>query len=590
MPKQENAYKIYLYKRLPRSDRMKKPVIPHLFLHIFAFILMVLFVAPTVWAQVNQSELGNLGPVEFINYMGPYSRIETRAQIRAIGYSLGQAVKAGNNRPGSLGRYFVIHSISPQDGFKLDADIFGLGVDVGVDHIRNLRLIIQGYLEAAYDYTEKDAALLAEYITIYNAVYRGDMDYFGSRYKKPVMDNLTKEKAGLSLRYDEWPGQALIIIPLGTGSGGPLSSIDTSSISDSRVTEQLRQEPDMSLDQRKDMVDLKEREADQANQQAAVQREAIQQEEQRIAQERQQAQQQQQQAQQQQQQAQQQQQQAQQQQQQAQQETQQIAQERQQPGADQQALDQRQQAADEKAQQAQQQQQQAEQQQQQAQQQQQQAQQKQQELDQQQQANDEQKQGAASQETFADQKSSEAQQERQQIAQDQQSVISQEPPPQQATGVLGVSILTPASSLGRVVRLDTNTGKETQRSPLTTVNVRTITQVDNRLLAIAGESRGNGAIRLVEINSGTLEMLKQGDDDIAPQSLLWANGQDLYAVTTTGGNLYLARFNTALVLQARSSITVHPFASVLFADSFIATQRADGSAVLLNAKDLTEKR
>ena len=528
---------------------MKKSGIVFRSLYTLAFISMILLLAPPLMAQVDRSELGNLGPVEFINYMGPYSKIETRAQIRAIGYSLGQSVKAGNSRPGAAGRYFVIHSVSEADGFKLDADIFGLGVDVGVDHIRNLRLIIQGYLEAAYDYTEKDAALLAEYVTIYNAVYRGDYNFFSSRYKTQVMNNLSKEKAGLSLRYDEWPGQTLIIIPLGTGLGGPLSSIDTSSISDSRVTEQLRQEPDMGLDQRKDMVDLKEREAEEASQQAAVSREAIQQEERRIANERQQAQQQQQRAQ---------------------QERQQVAQERQQPGADQQALDRREEAA---------------------QQQQQEAQEKQEEMEKRQQAVDEQKQEAEKQEAFAEQKGSEAQEERQQIAEDQQSLISQEPAASaQEGGIMGVSILTPGSSLGRIVRLDNDKGRELKRSPLTSVNARTITKVNNKLLAIAGENRRNGAIRLVEINDNTLEMVKQGDDDIAPGSLLWVNGQDLYAITDTGGNLYLAKFNTDLVLQARSSMTVHPFASVLFSDGFIVTQRADGSAVLLNARDMSEKR
>jgi len=520
------------------------------------------FLASPLTAQVDRSELGNLGPVEFINYEGPYSRIETRAQIRAIGYTLGQAVKDGNSRPGALNRYFVIHSVNAPDGFKLDADIFGLGVDVGVDHIRNLRLILQGYLEAAYEYTERDAALLAEYITIYNAVYRGDMDYFSSKYKSQVIANLSKEKAGLSIRYDEWPGQALILIPLGSGSGGPLSSIDTSSISDSRVTEQLRQEPDMALDQRKDMVDLKEREADQASQQAAIQREAIRQEEERIARERQQAQQQQQQARQQQQQAQ--------------QERQQVTQERQQPGADQQALEQREQAAAERAQQAEEQRQAA--------------QERQQELDQRQQEVVEQTQDADRQESFAEQKSSEAQQERQQIAEDQQSMISREPAPEYDTGVLGFAILGSGSPLGRLVWLDAETGREIRRSPLSTVNVRTVARIDDRIFAIAGEDRGYGAIRLVEINTTTLEMMKQGDDDISPQSLLWVNGQDLYAVISTGGNFYLARFNTDLEIQARSPITVHPFATIIFTDNLIATQRDNGSAVLFNGSDLAEKK
>jgi hypothetical protein len=169
-------------------------------------------------------------------------------------------------------------------------------------------------------------------------------------------------------------------------------------------------------------------------------------------------------------------------------------------------------------------------------------------------------------------------------------MITQTPPPAQAEGILGVSILTPESSLGRMVRLDANTGKETQRSPLNTVNVRTINKIDNRIFAIAGENRGSGAVRLVEINAASLEMQKQGDNDIAPQSLLWVSGQDLFAITSSGGNLYLARFNTDLVLQARSSMTVHPFASVFLSDSYLITQRADGSAVLLNPKDLSEKR
>jgi len=516
-------------------------------LYIFAAISLMLFLVSPLGAQIERSEFDNLGSVEFINYEGPHSRIETRAQIRSIGYSIGQIVKAGTARTGALGRYFVIHSVSEPDGFKLDADIFGLGPDVGVDHIRNMRLIIQGYLEATYDYDERDAALLAEYITIYNAVYRGDMEYFDSRYKNPVMDNITMEKAGLSIRYDEWPGQTLMLIPLGT-AGGPLSSVDTSSISDFRVVEQLRQEPDMALDQRRDMVDLKEREADEAGQQAAISREAIQQEEQRIAEERRQAEAQEREAR---------------------QEQQRIAEERQQPGVDQQALDSQEQAAAERALESQQQQ---------------------EELDRRLEALEEQRQEAERQETFAEQKSSEAQEERQQIAEDQQAIIMQEIPPAPAEGQLAFSILNPDSSLGRLVKVEPGTGSETLRSPLNTVNGRTVSFIGNRVFAVAGENRGSGAIRLVEINAATLQMLKQGDDDIVAGSQLWVNGQDLYAIINTEGNNYLGRFNSELALQNRSTLPVHPFSTVLFIDDYLAAQKADGSVLLLNPRDLTERR
>ena len=542
---------------------MKKSLSGSRFLYTFMFILGIFLIIPNLNAQVNREELENLGPVEFINYEGPYTRIETRAQIRSIGYSLGLIVKNNQNRAGTSGRYFVIHSVSPADGFKMDADIFGLGVDVGVDHIRNLRLIIQGYLEAAYNYTERDAALLAEYITIYNAVYRGDLNFYDSRYKSDVMSNITREKAGLSIRYDEWPGQTLMIIPLGMVNAGPLSSVDTGSLSDSRVTEQLRQESDMGLDTRKDMVDLMERQSDEAAQQAAIQREAIREEEARQARE--------------QQQLQEQQRQAEQQRQQAQAEQQRIAQERQQADADQKALDQQQKEAQQKEQDAQEQQRQAEE--------------KQKELDQQQQQLEQQKQDADQVQQYSDQKADEAQQGRSGIAEDQQSMINQENlQPAAADGVLGAMILSPNDSLGRVVKVSPDSGQELRRSNLNTVNARSLTLVNGKIIAIAGENRGNGAIRLVEINPDTLEMVKQGDDDISPQSLIWVNGNDLFAICSAGGNYYLARFNTDLARQARSSMTVHPFAAVTITNNYLITQRADGTAVLLNLGDLAEKR
>jgi len=527
---------------------MKKTGFSSLSLYILFIFTGILFLAPPLAAQVDKSELSDLGPVEFINYEGPYSRIETRAQIRSIGYGLGQIVKGGASAAGAQGRYFVIHSVSAPDGMKLDADIFGLGVDVGVDHIRNLRLIIQGYLEAAYEYTEKDAALLAEYITVYNAVYRGDIEYFGSRYKKPVMSHLTAQKAGLALRYDEWPGQTLMLIPLGTGIGGPLSAVDTTPITDSRVIESLRQEPGASLDQRKEMVDLKEREAEVAGQQAAIQKEAIKQEEERIAKAKEEAAVQQQQAR---------------------EEQQRIAKERLQPGADQEALDAREKEAEELAKEARA---------------------KQEELDKQQKALEDAKREADQQEAFAQQKAQEAQQERQGIAADQQATIDNQARPGSADGILGVSIIIPGTSTGRLVRLNANTGRETKVSPLNTMNTRTVTQVGGRIFAIAAETRGGGAVRIVEMNANTLDMQKQGDDNIAANSLLWVNGQDLYAIISEGSDLYLARFNLDLVRQARSAIPVNLFASVFFSDAFLATQRADGSAVLLNAGDLTEKK
>jgi hypothetical protein len=247
-------------------------------------IAAIIFIAVTMmgYAQVNRDELQDLPPVVFINYEGPHALLDTREEIRQIGVVLGRQIfenevgiaptLAGLTveqrrtylykfEAGASNRYFVIHCVSGQEGNKIDADILGLGVDTGVDHIRDLRVIIQGYLQTAYSYSERDAALLAEYITIYNAVYRGDWDYFVNRYKTQVMDNLTKDKVGLSIRYDEWPGRTLIVIPLGRGG---LSSIDTTTITDQKVIEEMRKEDDQGIPQRREMVDMVERESERA--------------------------------------------------------------------------------------------------------------------------------------------------------------------------------------------------------------------------------------------------------------------------------------------------------------------------------------
>ncbi|MDR0641040.1 MAG: hypothetical protein LBG07_01105 [Treponema sp.] len=516
-------------------------------------------------AQVNQEELEqNQAPITFINYEGPHARIESRAQIRNIGYVLGQAVRGGNNTPGTRGRYFVIHIPTPGEGGRLNADIFGLGHDTGVDHIRNLRLILQGYLEGAYLYSAEDATLLAEYVTIYNAVYRGDWGYIGSRYQEPVTGHLDRERAGLSIRFDEWPGRTLLIIPMGIGGAGSLSALDTSVISDSRVVEELRKDEDRGVEQRQDMVELKEREAEEAEQRAGEQRREAADEQRQIDEERQRID----------------------------EERQRIEEQRRideegretaqgQPSASRETprepgsrpagerppvtaeeSPQGEQAGEEELAR------------------------REEDLERRQEAVDQKQEEARRNEELAEQKREEAWQEREDIAADQQALIN-EGSPREEEGLIAVILNGPDSPLGRFVYISRE-GEELRRSAVNTVNVRSVLSAGGRIIAIAGENRGSGAVRLIEIDGRTLEMKAQGRDDIHPQSLLWTNGPDLYAIIASGGNAYLGRFNSALGLEARSQTALHPFASLWFQDDLVLTQRADGSALILNAQTLGE--
>jgi hypothetical protein len=512
---------------------------------LFIFILFTGMAGMGHTQQVDRGELQRtLAPITFYNNEGPQARVETREQIRQIGVGLGQAIRGRQARAGANNRYFVIHSVTAANDDKLDADIFGLGSNASVDHIRNLRTIIQGYLQEAYSYTASDAALLAEYITIYNAVYRGNWNYFSGRFKKPVTDNLNRDFAGLAVRYQEWPGKTLMLIPLNSSG---LSAINTSAVSDSRVVERMRTEDDRGIPQRQGMVDLKEREAAQAKREAENRRDATKAQEAAIARDKQALEEQQRQA----------------------------ARDRQQLEKDKDNIS-KEEAAKREAELAKRE---AD------------ANKKANELDQRQSDIDAQRQEAAKQEQFAQQKQDEARQDRESIAKDQQTMIDMGGPPLGAIqSVISLVLERPDATSGRLVSIDPATGKELRRSALNTVYVRTLTIINNKVLAIAGENRGNGAVRLIEINPRSLEMVSQGDDDVHPGSLIWVNGSDLYAITANRDNTFnLGRFNTDLALQAKSKINIHPNAMVSMQQGFILTQSKDGKSVLLNPRDLTEK-
>jgi outer membrane protein assembly factor BamB len=158
----------------------------------------------------------------------------------------------------------------------------------------------------------------------------------------------------------------------------------------------------------------------------------------------------------------------------------------------------------------------------------------------------------------------------------------------QTNALLAAGIVQNNTSLGRLYRVDPANGSIIQSSSMNTVNTRTIILSGTRIFAIAGINKGNGAIRLVEIDGNTLDMLRQGDDDISPDSLLWINGSNLYAITVVNKKNYLTRFDTNLAKQAQSDIEVHPFSSCIFQGDKILTQDAKGNPLLLNGQTLVK--
>ena len=522
--------------------------------------------------EVDRSELQSVSQnatIEFINYTGPHKVINSASSIRGIGSSLGKVISEGRDksaRTGSENRYYVIHAIDPSESGKLDADIIVLGPDAGVDHINNLRRIIAGYLVSAYGYSDEDADTLAVFITVYNAVYRGKLADAGKKYKKIVNDNLTEADFGLSINYKDWPGHSQIIIPVYDAVNGGLSSIDTSVISDSKVVNSMKEDDDRNVESRKNMVDIKEREADSASENAkSSQKEAV--AEQKTAD--------------------------------AEKKNADAAQKQADSAAKtaseaQAKADEAQQKADENPNDSQ------------AQKEAEEAQKEadeaakraedaqaaadaaQAKADEAQQKADEAKEDAQEKQALADKKQSEAQAERKEIAKDQNEIQKIEAEQSKMPTDYGIVLFDEKALLSRLVRYNSQTGEVIKNSPVTSLRGRAIYKAGENYIAIAGENSKNGAIKLVLLSPETMEISAESERTVAADSMLVQDGAEYYCVIDESGSYYLGKFAEDLTFKLKSQIKVKAASPITIGESTISVTDEKGNFKVLDKSDLSD--
>ena len=537
------------------------------------FVAAVFFAGTAFFAsalEVDRAELqsASANSVVFINYTGPHQIINTAEQIRSIGSGLGASISANPERASRAGqetRYYVIHAVDPSTTEKLDADILILGERAIVDHIDNVRRIIAAYLESAYGYSRQDAQTLAVFVTVYNAVYRGNLDAFKQKYKTVVTNNLTADKAGLALNYAEWPGKTQIVIPLSELRSGGLSTVDTSVISDTKVIESMKKEPDKKIDERKSMVTIKEKEAEQSQakaeqaqkqateakkeaadtkKEAAEAKKIVTVEKQKLE------------------------------------ETKKEAETAKQKAAENPKDAEAQKAATEAKKEAA----------------------KQEEkvaaaetkaaetekkaADAEKKADTLEKQAEAAQ-IVADKKQSEAQKERIEIAKDQQQLIRESAGLDSViNAAYGLKISDEKEQLSTLVLVDTKTGRTVKESPVTVIRNRVVYSAGKEYIAVAGKTGGNAAVRLVKLDEKNMEIVAQSDEILAANSVLVKDGAFYYVVIQDGKNYVAAKYDGNLKQVSKSNVAVMPATPITVTADGVMVTDTYGFAKLLKADDL----
>ncbi|WKC88379.1 P83/100 family protein [Borreliella japonica] len=226
---------------------------------IFSFFLIFLNGFPLNAREVDKKKLKDFVDMdlEFVNYKGPYDSTNTYEQIVGIGEFLARPLINSNSNSSYYGKYFINRFIDDQDK-KASVDVFSIGGNSQLDSILNLRRILTGYLIKSFDYERSSAELIAKVITIYNAVYRGDLDYYKEFYIEAALKSLTKENAGLSRVYSQWAGKTQIFIPLKKNilSGNIESDIDLDSLVTDKVVAALLSENEAGVNFARDITDI----------------------------------------------------------------------------------------------------------------------------------------------------------------------------------------------------------------------------------------------------------------------------------------------------------------------------------------------
>ena len=523
----------------------------------FAIALLISLSTTAFALEVDENELKSTGTIDtvvFVNYTGPHAKIDSLNSIKKIGSDLGTVIAVDPEKmtnTGAANKYSVIHAIDPSESGKLDADILLIGPNATVDHIKNLRYIIASYLSSAYGYSEQDAETVAVFVTVYNAVYRGNTEYFAKKYKNIVNSNLTADKCGLALNYKDWPGKSQIVIPLYDVKGG-LSSVDTSVISDKEVVKHMQEDDDKNVESRKQMVDIKEREAEDATEKAQeAQKKAV--EEQKKLQE-------------------------------EKQKTQEVKKEAEtaKKEAEQAKKVAEENPNDKKAQEE-------------AAKKQEVAEEKQEELKaqeekqaEQEEKTEEAKETAAEKQAVADKKTNEAQEERKEIAKDQQEVIEKAIKDAATPAVYGMELTDEDQLLSTLIKVNSQNGQIIKTSPVTYIRNRTMFQAGENFIAIAGENKGNGAVKLVLLSSDTMEITAESNEIVHENSVLIQDGIDYYCVIQDGKNWVLAKYDQELTLNLKSPVPLMSSTPVSITEAGILVTGAKGYVKLLDKSDLTE--
>jgi myosin heavy subunit len=184
----------------------------------FLNLVVSIFLCTALWGQSNAPKLGeqevkDSDRVYFRNKTNKKAAEETKALHESIGKRLAELAKEKPDQLQSYQGVRVVRVPTKEKG-KFAADILYLDDETKFGHIHSIQRIVSGYIQKAFDYSESESDLLATYVLYYNAMHRGKLSYFNSKYTSDIQKRISSKSVGIAVDYKDWPGRTEIVIPV----------------------------------------------------------------------------------------------------------------------------------------------------------------------------------------------------------------------------------------------------------------------------------------------------------------------------------------------------------------------------------------
>ncbi|MEN2998901.1 MAG: P83/100 family protein, partial [Brevinematia bacterium] len=222
---------------------------------LLALIPLVFLASTASGLKVAEEEIKKSKKVVFENYRGKVKSVSVK-QLINIGRKLAEISEE------MAVKNHLLYSVTrvPPSEELFGADIIFVSKGSRIKHINAIRFILAGYFSEKFGYRFSEAYILAVFTTYYNAIHRGDIDYFSARYVSDLF-SFTTENIGISTKYYEWAGKTELVIPTKISILGEKPKLGE--IGKEDVIRELKKQDDLGLDERKEMVEIRKKELEE---------------------------------------------------------------------------------------------------------------------------------------------------------------------------------------------------------------------------------------------------------------------------------------------------------------------------------------